>query len=42
LVDGTTGKIVDKQGSEKWVAHNLVFMYENVSGVVYNDKYSSV
>ena len=39
LVDGSTGKIVMKEGPENWVGQNLVYMYEHVQGKVYNGKF---
>ena len=27
LVDGTTGKLVEKDGERRWVAQNLMYMY---------------
>jgi len=39
LVDGTTGKVLEKEGPENWVGQNLVYMYEHVQGKVYNGKF---
>ena len=30
LVDGTSGRIIDKEGPEQMVGQNLVYMYEHV------------
>ena len=39
LVDGTSGKILQKDGPDNWVGQNLVYMYEHVQGKVYNGKF---
>ena len=40
LVDGESGKIVDKSGPKQWVAQNLVFMYQHVHGKVLDEAYN--
>ena len=40
MVDGATGRILDKRGQESLVAQNLMYMYEHVQGKVYNGRFA--
>lgn len=40
LVDGASGRIIDKRGRESLVAQNLMYMYEHVQGKVYNGRFA--
>ena len=40
LVEGSTGKIVDKEGDQINLGQNLIYMYKHVQGKVYDGRYS--
>jgi hypothetical protein len=40
MVEGATGKIVNKEGPNNEVAQNMMYMYKHVQGKVFDGKFS--
>ena len=39
LIDGTSGRILSKEGGDEWIAQNLMYMYQHVQGKVFNARF---